>query len=70
MKWLPPAGSTQGSSCGRYVIVAANSQDWVAYDISARTAAQELGSRKSDSDARALCEAAERQLMAGVRRSA
>jgi hypothetical protein len=70
MKWLPPAGSTQGTACGRYVIVQANSQHWVAYDIGARTAAQEIGTRGNDADARALCEAAERALMASARRHA
>ena len=68
MKWLPPTGSTQASSCGRYVVVQANSQDWVAYDISSRTAAQDLGAAQSDADARELCESAERALLALSRR--
>ena len=69
MKWLPPNGSTQGTACGRYVIVQATSQDWIAYDIAAGTTGREMGSRKSDADARALCEAAERSLMAERRRA-
>lgn len=69
MKWLPQNGSAQGTSCGRYVIVQANSQDWVAYDIAGGTMGREIGSRKSDADARALCEAAERALLAERRRA-
>lgn len=70
MKWLPPTGSTQGTADGRYVIVQATSQDWVAYDISSGTTAREIGSRKSDADARALCEAAERTMLAETRKRA
>lgn len=70
MKWLPPNGGTQGTSDGRYVVVQANSQDWIAYDITLSTSAVEIGSRKSDADARALCEAAERSLMAERRKRA
>lgn len=69
MKWLPPNGSTQGTADGRYVIVQANSQDWVAYDIASGVSGVEIGSRKNDADARALCEAAERALMAERRRA-
>ena len=65
-----PSGSTQGTADGRYVIVQANSKDWVAYDIGLGTAAQEIGTRNSEADARALCESAERALMASVRRQA
>lgn len=70
MKWLPPNGSTQSTADGRYVIVHANSQDWVAYDIASGVSGREIGSRKSDADARALCEAAERSLMAATRKRA
>lgn len=70
MKWLPPNGSTQGTADGRYVIVQATSQDWVAYDIASGVAGREIGSRKNDTDARALCEAAERSLMAATRKRA
>lgn len=70
MKWLPPNGSVQGTADGKYVIVQANSQDWIAYDIAGGTTGQEIGSRKSDADARALCEAAERSLMAETRKRA
>jgi hypothetical protein len=70
MKWLPPAGSTQTTSDGRYCIVAANSQDWVAYDLSLSTAPKDLGTRDTDLKGRALCEAHEAQLTAAHRRSA
>lgn len=69
MKWLPPTGSTQGTQCGRYVIVQANSKDWVAYDIALSTAARELGVRDTDLRARAVCEAEEARLMASRRRA-
>jgi hypothetical protein len=70
MKWLPPTGSTQGTACGRFVIVQANSKDWIAYDVSLVTAAHEIGSCNNDADARALCEAAERALMSAARKHA
>lgn len=70
MKWLPPAGATQGTTDGRYVIVQANSKDWIAYDVSSGTSGRQIGASSSDADARALCEAAERALMAGVRKHA
>lgn len=69
MKWLPPTGSTQGTADGRYVIVEANSRDWVAYDISLSTAAKELGVRDSDLKARGLCEAHEALITAAHRRT-
>lgn len=63
MKWLPPAGSTQGTADGRYVIVQANSKDWVAYQLG-YTVSKEIGTRDSDLKARAACEAYEAQLIA------
>jgi hypothetical protein len=70
MKWLPPNGSIQGSADGRYVVVHATENTWIAYDISRTTQFAELGTRSSDSDARALCEAAERALLAQARKRA
>lgn len=58
MKWLPPAGSTQHSADGRYCIVGANSQHWVAYEMHFTTA-KELGVRGDAEMARACCEAYE-----------
>lgn len=55
MKWLPPAGSTQQSSCGRFCIVQANSKDWVAYEMHFTTA-KELGVRGDAEMAKACCE--------------
>jgi hypothetical protein len=69
MKWDKPAGSTQHTTDGRYVIVQANSQDWIAYQLHATTA-KDLGTRDTDLKARALCEAHESQLIAAHRRSA
>lgn len=69
MKWDKPNGSVQQTSCGRYVIVQANSQDWVAYQMG-YTHAKDLGSRKSDEEARQCCEDHESQLVAAHRRSA
>jgi len=69
MKWDKPNGSVQQTACGRYVIVQANSQDWVAYQMG-YTCAKDLGTRDSDLKARACCEAYEAQLQAAHRRSA
>lgn len=70
MRWLPPNGDTQGTSDGRYVIVKSSSGEWIAYDITMATSAQEIGTRPNESDARALCEAADRALMATFRKRA
>ncbi len=69
MKWEKPAGSTQHSSDGRYAIVKANNQDWIAYQLNATTG-KDLGRAESDEKARALCESHESQLIAAHRRSA
>jgi hypothetical protein len=55
MKWDKPSGSTQHSSDGRYAIVQANSQDWIAYQLHATTG-KDLGRADSDEKARELCE--------------
>lgn len=68
MKWDKPTGSTQTTTDGRYVIVKANSQDWVAYRMG-YTVAKDLGTSDTDEKSRALCEAHEAQLTAH-RRSA
>ena len=69
MKWDKPNGSVQQTADGRYVIVQANSQDWVAYQMG-YTCAKDLGTRETDLKARALCEAHESQCVAAHRRSA
>lgn len=56
MKWLAPEGSTQRSKCGRYMVVRANSQHWVAYSRGlSGNAYIELGTRHGDEQARACC---------------
>jgi hypothetical protein len=69
VKWDKPEGSTQRTADGRYCIVQANSQDWIAY-LMGYTTAKDLGTRDSDLKARAVCEAHEAQLQAAHRRSA
>ena len=64
MKWLPPTGSTQGTSCGKFVVVQANSKDWIAYALSPYGIGEELGVKASDEDARACCEDHEREMTA------
>lgn len=72
MKWNKPAGSTQGTCCGNYVIVQANSQQWIAYALSPYATGKELGvvqvdeknPDKAPADAREICESHERELMA------
>lgn len=70
MKWEKPQGSTQHTTDGRYCIVQANSQDWVAYELTAFGAAKDLATKPTDEDARKVCEAYEAQLTASHRRSA
>lgn len=63
MKWLPATGSTQGTEDKRYVIVKANSQDWVAYELTPLQTGLELGVTDTDERARALCEEHENMLV-------
>ena len=63
MKWLSWDGSVQHTKDRKYCIVKANHEDFVAYMMGATTAV-DLGSRKAESDARALCECHERTLLA------
>lgn len=69
MKWLTAAGATQHSSDGRYCVVEANAQHWIAYEMHSTTAT-ELGVRDSASKARVCCEAEEARLLAGLKGSA
>lgn len=69
MKWEKPQGATQHTTDGRYVIVQANTQHWVAYELHATTA-KDLGTRTTDEAAREVCEAYEAQLTSAHRRSA
>lgn len=70
MKWEKPQGSTQHTADGRYCIVQANSQHWVAYELTPFGAAKDLATKQSDEEARQACEAHEAQLTATHRRSA
>lgn len=56
MKWLPASRMTQHSADGKYLIVRANSQHWLAYyrGVSGNTHI-ELGTRHDDEQARACC---------------
>lgn len=56
MKWLPPNGATQVSSDGKYIIVKANEQHWIAYRLTHFHTGDELGVRNSDAEARQCCE--------------
>ena len=69
MKWENPTGSTQTTSDGRYCIVRATENNWVAY-LMGYTLARDLGTRDTDLKARAVCEAHEAQLTAAHRRIA
>lgn len=64
MKWLTPAGSTQHTADGRYCIVQANSQDWVAYELTPFGSAKDLATRPTDEEARTVCEDYDREMMA------
>lgn len=64
MNWLPPNGSTQGTKCGRYVIVQANNQDWIAYALTPYGTGDDLGKKASDAEARTVCEDHEREMLA------
>jgi hypothetical protein len=67
MKWEKPNGSRQGTVDGRYVIVQATENNWIAYELTPFGTGNELGVKPTDAEAREVCEAHERQAM---RRSA
>ena len=64
MKWLPPQGSTQGTADERYVIVQANSKDWIAYALTPFATSDELAVKPSAAEAREVCEDHEREMVA------
>lgn len=70
MKWDPPQGSTQHTADGRYAIVQANSQDWIAYKLTPYGTGEDLGARPTDAEARTLCDLHETRLQAEHRRGA
>lgn len=57
MKWDKPNGSVQYSADRRYIVMQANTKDWIAYRVSGfGTSAEKLGERHDDEAARACCE--------------
>ena len=64
MKWEKPQGSTQHTTDGRYCIVQANSQHWVAYEMTPFGAAKDLATKPTDAEARTVCEDYEREMVA------
>ena len=64
MKWLPLQGSTQGTADERYVIVQANSKDWIAYAVTPFATGDELGVKPTPAEAREVCEDHEREMVA------
>ena len=69
MNWLPPSGAIQRSSDGKYLVVEANSKDWVAYEATPFVTATDLGVKHSAAEARKLCEDHE-ALMVSLRKRA
>ncbi len=70
MKWDKPTGSIQQTKDGRYLIIQANSQHCVAYDLNSYDAPKELGVKSTDAEARTLCDLHETRLQAEHRRGA
>ena len=68
MKWLNSNGTAQHSSDRKYVVVEANSQQWVGYELGP-TAGTELGVGKTAEEARQLCEDHETMLQSMRRRA-
>lgn len=56
MKWDKPTATVQWSADKRYLVVEANSQDWVAYEATPFVVATELGVKPSAEEARKCCE--------------
>lgn len=67
MKWLPPEGSTQRTSCGNYCVVEAVTDHWIAYQLGPTTG-EDLGWAPTAEEAREICEDRERYLQS-VRRA-
>jgi hypothetical protein len=56
VKWDPPTATVQWSADKRYIVVEANSKDWVAYEATPFQTAMELGVKSSAAEARKACE--------------
>lgn len=61
MKWNKPNLPTQSTVDGRYCIVQATGDNWIAYKLH-HTTGEELGVKPTDAEARQLCEDHEREL--------
>lgn len=64
MKWDKPNGSRQGSACGKYVIVQATENNWIAYALTPFATGDELGVKSTDEEARRVCDDHEREMTA------
>lgn len=60
MKWPNPTGSVQRSSDEIYMVVQANSKDWVCYHMPHHEPAQEIAVKETDKLARQACDEHER----------
>jgi hypothetical protein len=56
MKWDKPNGARQGTVDGRYVIVQATENNWIAYELTQFGTGNELGVKPTDAEARNVCE--------------
>lgn len=56
MKWLNPNGATQGTSDGRYVVVQATENNWIAYELTPYGTGAELGVKPTAEQAKECCE--------------
>lgn len=63
MKWLNPHGSNQGTSDGRYAVVQATENNWIAYEMSPYSVGLELGVKPTAEQAKECCEAHEALLV-------
>ncbi len=67
MKWDPPVGSSQHTADGKYAVVEAVTDHFVAYQLGPTTG-EDLGWAATAEDAREICEDRERYLQS-VRRA-
>lgn len=68
MKWLPPNGSTQHSADGKYAVVQAVTEHFVAYQLGPTTG-DDLGWSPTAEGARDMCEDRERYLQSQRKRA-
>jgi hypothetical protein len=63
VKWLPATGSVQRSADFVYMVMQANSMDWVAYYTPKNEPAEEIAVRPTDEAARTACDEHQRALI-------